>query len=180
MIFSENRYPPRIKSGAGFFRIMLWRWFGYDNAWVVIDGAPVQSVTGGGHWGGGMFINAYDMARFGYLTLRRGKWGDRQLLSETWVSMALTPTGLLIALRIHELFPQHRAQAVAERARDLVHAQRQRPQHDLCRSRERPGRGGALDRQQRGRRLSQAADRGGGGEELGRSCIRGGAARRAE
>src|ERR1700683_335681 len=24
MIFSENRYPPRTKSGAGFFRIMLW------------------------------------------------------------------------------------------------------------------------------------------------------------
>ena len=71
-----------------------WRWFGYDNAWVVIDGQPVQSVTGGGHWGGGMFINAYDMARFGYLTLRRGRWGDRQLLSETWVNMALTPTGL--------------------------------------------------------------------------------------
>ena len=23
MIFSENRFPPRIKSGAGFFRIML-------------------------------------------------------------------------------------------------------------------------------------------------------------
>ena len=71
-----------------------WRWFGYDNAWIVIDGQPVQSVTGGGHWGGGMFINAYDMARFGYLTLRRGKWGDRQLLSEKWVNMALTPTGL--------------------------------------------------------------------------------------
>ena len=71
-----------------------WRWFGYDNAWVVIDGQPVQSVTGGGHWGGVMFINAYDMARFGYLTLRRGKWGDRQLLSEKWMAMALTPTGL--------------------------------------------------------------------------------------
>src|SRR5467141_159748 len=71
-----------------------WRWFGYDNAWVVIDGQPVQSVTGGGHWGGGMFINAYDMARFGYLTLRRGKWGDRQLLSERWMNMALTPTRL--------------------------------------------------------------------------------------
>jgi hypothetical protein len=25
MIFSENRYPPRIKSGAGFFGIMRWR-----------------------------------------------------------------------------------------------------------------------------------------------------------
>jgi len=70
-----------------------WRWLGYDNAWVVIDGQPVQSVTGGGHWGGGMFINAYDMARFGLLTLRRGKWGDRQLLSEQWMRMAQTPTG---------------------------------------------------------------------------------------
>ena len=69
-----------------------WRWFGYDNAWIVLDGAPVQSVTGGGHWGGGMFINAYDMARFGYLTLRRGKWKDRQLLSARWVDWALTPT----------------------------------------------------------------------------------------
>ena len=29
-----------------------------------------------------MYINALDMARFGYLTLRRGKWKDRQLLSE--------------------------------------------------------------------------------------------------
>jgi hypothetical protein len=24
MIFSENRYPPRIKCGAGFFGIMLY------------------------------------------------------------------------------------------------------------------------------------------------------------
>jgi CubicO group peptidase (beta-lactamase class C family) len=70
-----------------------WRWYGYDNAWVVLDGQPVQSVTGGGHWGGGMFINAYDMARLGYLTLRRGKWGDKQILSERWMGMALTPTG---------------------------------------------------------------------------------------
>jgi CubicO group peptidase (beta-lactamase class C family) len=39
-----------------------WRWFGYENSWVVLDGSPVQSVTGGGHWGGGMYINAYDKA----------------------------------------------------------------------------------------------------------------------
>jgi len=26
MIFSENRVPPRIKSGAGFFGIMLFCW----------------------------------------------------------------------------------------------------------------------------------------------------------
>lgn len=71
-----------------------WRWFGYDNSWVIIDGVPVQAVGGGGHWGGGMFINAYDQARFGYLTLRRGKWGDKQLLSDAWVQKALTPTSV--------------------------------------------------------------------------------------
>jgi CubicO group peptidase (beta-lactamase class C family) len=59
---------------------------------VVLDGALVQSVSGGGHWGGGMMINAYDMGRFGYLTLNRGKWRDRQLLSERWIDMARTPT----------------------------------------------------------------------------------------
>jgi CubicO group peptidase (beta-lactamase class C family) len=69
-----------------------WRWFGYENSWVVLDGSLVQSVTGGGHWGGGMYINAYDMGRFGYLTLRHGKWKDRQLLSNQWVDWALTPT----------------------------------------------------------------------------------------
>jgi CubicO group peptidase (beta-lactamase class C family) len=69
-----------------------WRWFGYENSWVVLDGNVVQSVTGGGHWGGGMYINAYDMGRFGYLTLRHGKWKDRQLLSKQWVDWALTPT----------------------------------------------------------------------------------------
>jgi CubicO group peptidase (beta-lactamase class C family) len=69
-----------------------WRWFGYENSFVVLDGAVMQSVTGGGHWGGGMFINAYDMARFGYLTLRGGRWKDQQLLSPQWVEWALTPT----------------------------------------------------------------------------------------
>ncbi|HEY0021371.1 MAG TPA: serine hydrolase [Longimicrobium sp.] len=69
-----------------------WRWTGYDNSWVLMDGQAVQSVSGGGHWGGGMFIDARDMARFGYLTLRRGRWGDRRILSEEWVRMATTPT----------------------------------------------------------------------------------------
>jgi CubicO group peptidase (beta-lactamase class C family) len=69
-----------------------WRWFGYENSWIVLDGKMVQAVGGGGHWGGGMFINANDMARFGYLTLRRGKWKDKQLLSDQWVTWALTPT----------------------------------------------------------------------------------------
>jgi CubicO group peptidase (beta-lactamase class C family) len=69
-----------------------WRWHGYDNSWVLIDGKAMQSVSGGGHWGGGMFISAVDMARFGYLTLRRGIWNGKQILSDQWVRMALKPT----------------------------------------------------------------------------------------
>jgi len=29
-----------------------WRWHGYDNSWVLLDGQRMQSVSGGGHWGG--------------------------------------------------------------------------------------------------------------------------------
>jgi CubicO group peptidase (beta-lactamase class C family) len=70
-----------------------WRWYGYETSWIELDGAAVQSVSGGGHWGGGMFINARDMARFGLLTLRRGRWKERQILSEEWLRQATTPTG---------------------------------------------------------------------------------------
>jgi hypothetical protein len=69
-----------------------WRWQGYSNSWIVLDGQPVQSVSGGGHWGGGMFINAYDMARFGLLTMHYGNWNGKQLISRKWVDRSLTPT----------------------------------------------------------------------------------------
>lgn len=69
-----------------------WRWYGYRNSWIVLDGEAVQSVSGGGHWGGGMFIDAYDMGRFGLLTLHRGNWNGKQLISEQWIEQALTPT----------------------------------------------------------------------------------------
>ena len=48
-------------------------------------------MTGGGHWGGGMFINAYDMTRFGYLFLRNGRWLDREIVSPKWIHLARTP-----------------------------------------------------------------------------------------
>jgi len=69
-----------------------WRWYGYENSFVILDGSIMQSVSGGGHWGGGMVINAYDLGRFGYLTLRHGKWKEQQLISNQWVDWALTPT----------------------------------------------------------------------------------------
>jgi CubicO group peptidase (beta-lactamase class C family) len=69
-----------------------WRWLGYENSWIVLDGVPVQSVSGGGHWGGGMFISARDMARFGLLTARNGKWRNKQILSAEFIRQARTPT----------------------------------------------------------------------------------------
>ena len=69
-----------------------WAWTGYKNAWIVVDGKMIQSVSGGGHFGGGMFINAYDMGRLGLLTLRKGNWNGKQILSEDWIRKATTPT----------------------------------------------------------------------------------------
>jgi CubicO group peptidase (beta-lactamase class C family) len=69
-----------------------WRWVGYENSWVVLDGRAVESVSGGAHWGGGMMISARDLARFGYLLQRGGRWADRQLLSPEFLRNATTPT----------------------------------------------------------------------------------------
>jgi CubicO group peptidase (beta-lactamase class C family) len=68
-----------------------WHWEPYENAYVTIDGKKMPSIPGGGHHGGGMFISAWDMARFGYLFLNNGKWSDRQLVTEKWIAMARTP-----------------------------------------------------------------------------------------
>jgi CubicO group peptidase (beta-lactamase class C family) len=35
-------------------------------------------------------MSTRDHARFGYLLLRQGKWGDRQIVSEAWVRQATT------------------------------------------------------------------------------------------
>jgi len=64
----------------------------YYNSYVVIDGRRMASVSGGTRWGGGVWINSWDMARFGYLWLRGGRWGDRQILPPAYVKAALTPS----------------------------------------------------------------------------------------
>ncbi len=67
-----------------------WRWFGYDHAWLTIDAVQVQSVTGGGHSGGGVFINTLDQARFGLLFARNGQWNGQQIISSSWIDQATT------------------------------------------------------------------------------------------
>jgi CubicO group peptidase (beta-lactamase class C family) len=70
-----------------------WRWIPYHNSFVEVNGRKMASVSGGTRWGGGVWINSYDMARFGYLWLRGGKWGDKQILPPAFVKEALTPGG---------------------------------------------------------------------------------------
>ena len=65
-----------------------WRWFGYDNSWTDLDGHHVKSVSGGGHSGGGIFINTLDHARFGLLFLNKGAWNGKQLISQDWIEKA--------------------------------------------------------------------------------------------
>lgn len=69
-----------------------WRWYGYENSYVNMDGLMMQSVSGGGHHGGGIFINTLDHARFGLLFLRNGKWKNQQLVSEKWVAAVQQPS----------------------------------------------------------------------------------------
>ena len=68
-----------------------WQYHAYDNSEVLIDGKKMSNVGGGTRWGGGLWINTRDEARFGYLFLRRGRWQGRQIISERWVQAATTP-----------------------------------------------------------------------------------------
>jgi CubicO group peptidase (beta-lactamase class C family) len=70
-----------------------WTWHGYGpKSTVQIGGKPVESVSGGTRWGGGLWINSQDLARFGLLILNKGNWEGRQLVSEKWISEATTPS----------------------------------------------------------------------------------------
>ena len=69
-----------------------WRWHGYENSWVTLDGLKMQSVSGGGHFGGGMFISTRDHARFGLLFLCNGRWGDEQIVPAEWIEALREPT----------------------------------------------------------------------------------------
>lgn len=71
-----------------------WRWEGYETSWVEVAGQRVQSVPGGGHWGGGVFIHAEDQARVGLLALRQGEWAGRRVLPAGWVAECRTPCAL--------------------------------------------------------------------------------------
>lgn len=86
-VFSERIMRP-IGASAD------WRWEGYRTSFVEVGGRRMQSVSGGGHWGGGVFIHAEDQARIGLLMLNRGVWGQQRLLPERWIDLSLTPCAI--------------------------------------------------------------------------------------
>jgi CubicO group peptidase (beta-lactamase class C family) len=52
-----------------------WQGFGPTST-VEINGKPMESVSGGTRWGGGLWINSQDLARFGLLILNQGNWDN--------------------------------------------------------------------------------------------------------
>lgn len=68
-----------------------WTWHGYRGSEVHVDGRVVPVVSGGAHWGGGLWMTATDHARVGEVLLGR-ETTPRPLLSETWIQTMLTPS----------------------------------------------------------------------------------------
>ncbi|KAA2215085.1 serine hydrolase domain-containing protein [Teichococcus oryzae] len=86
-VFAERIAGPVGGSADG-------RWEGYRTSFVEIDGRQIQSVSGGGHWGGGVFTHAEDQARIGQLMLQDGTWNGQRVLPEGWVTACTTPCRL--------------------------------------------------------------------------------------
>lgn len=84
-VFQQEVMDPIGASGG-------WKWVPYHNSYVELNGKQAASVSGGTRWGGGMWIDSWDMARFGYLWLRGGSWNGRQVLPPSYVKAALTPS----------------------------------------------------------------------------------------
>jgi CubicO group peptidase (beta-lactamase class C family) len=71
-----------------------WKWVGYDNSWIELDGKRVQSVPGGTHWGGGVSIGSRDQARVGQLMLEDGKANGKQVISAEWMARMRAPCAI--------------------------------------------------------------------------------------
>ncbi len=153
-----------------------WRWIPYHNSFVELNGRKVASVSGGTRWGGGMWINAMDMARFGYLWLRGGKWGDKQILPPAFVKEALTPGGAANSPGNgygYLWWLNTTGKALRGAADQRVLRERRRQQHHHGVARPRPRRRVALAPGQRRRVCTACGCRDQAGNDVGKKRIRG-------
>ena len=66
----------------------------YDNAFVDVNGTLMGSVSGGTRWGGGLWMDSLDHARFGLLISRDGNWNGKQIISSQWIEQATRAQGV--------------------------------------------------------------------------------------
>jgi CubicO group peptidase (beta-lactamase class C family) len=71
-----------------------WRWEGYDNSWVEINGQRMQSVPGGTHWGAGLSISSVDQSLVGQMMLDQGRVGGQQVVSKAWIQGMVAPCAI--------------------------------------------------------------------------------------
>ncbi|MCP3781986.1 serine hydrolase [Micromonospora sp. A3M-1-15] len=71
-----------------------WSWHGYADSLVELDGIRVRVVSGGAHWGGGLWISAADLALLGEVYQGGGTWRGRRLLSAEWIRRTWAPCPL--------------------------------------------------------------------------------------
>ncbi|MCO1656981.1 serine hydrolase [Pseudonocardia sp. S2-4] len=64
-----------------------WSWHGYAGSRL----GDLRVVSGGAHWGGGLWISAADLALVGELVRRRGSWDGRRVLSARWLDESWAP-----------------------------------------------------------------------------------------
>jgi CubicO group peptidase (beta-lactamase class C family) len=64
-----------------------WSWHGYGESHIRVDGRDVEVVSGGAHWGGGLFMSARDMALIGGALAH----GGGSVLSAEWMSRCWSP-----------------------------------------------------------------------------------------
>ncbi len=71
-----------------------WFWHGYENSWVEVEGKKLQAVSGGAHWGGGLWISTMDQARVGQLMLNKGYWNKKEIIPKSWIEECVKPCPL--------------------------------------------------------------------------------------
>ncbi len=83
-IFAERIMQPLGASST-------WRWHGYENSFIELNGRRLQSVPGGGHWGGGVVISVHDQLLLANLMVNNGVANGVRLLPAAWIQDMQTP-----------------------------------------------------------------------------------------
>ena len=69
-------------------------WWGYNKRGNEINGLNRRPFSAG------IFANVQAMAKIGYLYLRRGRWGDKQIIPESFVDMVRTTVPSVVGLPV--------------------------------------------------------------------------------